>query len=86
MLLLLALGAGCVSATPGAANTNSGPTPLYAAASKGHEAVVAAPWRQDRFAISFWVDPVVPPERFDAEYVHDHVLCVKKVRVDRTPC
>ena len=27
-----------------------------------------AGWRQDRFAISFWVDPVVPPERFDAEY------------------
>eukprot|EP00038_Savillea_parva_P019538 m.27816 g.27816 ORF g.27816 m.27816 type:complete len:438 (-) comp4455_c0_seq1:116-1429(-) len=26
------------------------------------------PWKQDRFAISFWVDPVVPPDRFDAEY------------------
>lgn len=26
------------------------------------------PWKQDRFAISFWVDPLVPPERFDAEY------------------
>ena len=26
------------------------------------------PWKQDRFAISFWVDPMVPPERFDAEY------------------
>ena len=26
------------------------------------------PWKQDRFAISFWVDPVVPPARFDAEY------------------
>ena len=25
-------------------------------------------WKQDRFAISFWVDPMVPPERFDAEY------------------
>ena len=27
------------------------------------------PFRQDRYAISFWVDPMVPPERFDAEYV-----------------
>ena len=27
-----------------------------------------APWEQDRFAISFWVDPIVPPARFDAEY------------------
>ena len=26
------------------------------------------PWKQDRYAISFWVDPVVPPARFDAEY------------------
>lgn len=25
-------------------------------------------WKQDRFAISFWVDPIVPPNRFDAEY------------------
>ena len=28
----------------------------------------AAPWKQDRFAISFWVDPVVPPAQFDFEY------------------
>ena len=28
----------------------------------------AAQWRQDRFVISFWVDPVVPLSRFDAEY------------------
>ena len=26
------------------------------------------PWKQDRFAISFWVDPMVPPDRFDVEY------------------
>ena len=28
----------------------------------------ATPWVQDRFTISFWVDPVVPPSRFPAEY------------------
>eukprot|EP00040_Diaphanoeca_grandis_P012985 m.65688 g.65688 ORF g.65688 m.65688 type:complete len:437 (+) comp23591_c0_seq1:48-1358(+) len=27
-----------------------------------------AQWKQDRYAISFWVDPVVPPSQFDAEY------------------
>lgn len=27
-----------------------------------------AEWHQDRFAISFWVDPMVPTDRFDAEY------------------
>ena len=26
------------------------------------------PWRQDRFVISAWVDPIVPPSRYDAEY------------------
>ena len=26
------------------------------------------PWRQDRFVISAWVDPIVPPARYDAEY------------------
>ena len=25
-------------------------------------------WKQDRFAISIWVDPVVPPEEFPARY------------------
>jgi hypothetical protein len=25
-------------------------------------------WKQDRFAIGGWVDPIVPPKRFDAEY------------------
>ena len=25
-------------------------------------------WTQDRFVISFWVDPIVPPTRYDAEY------------------
>ena len=33
-----------------------------------HQQPVVVPWKQDRFAISFWVDPIVPPERFDAEY------------------
>ena len=31
-------------------------------------AAAARPWVQDRFVISFWVDPVVPPSRFAAEY------------------
>jgi hypothetical protein len=30
--------------------------------------LTSSPWKQDRFAISFWVDPIVPPNRFDAEY------------------
>jgi hypothetical protein len=34
----------------------------------GAAGVAAAPWKQDRFAISFWVDPVVPPAQFDFEY------------------
>ena len=27
-----------------------------------------APWTQDRFVISFWVDPIVPPAKFSVEY------------------
>ena len=30
--------------------------------------VCASGWKQDRFAISIWVDPVVPPEEFPARY------------------
>jgi hypothetical protein len=39
--------------------------PLFLLAAAG---VPAVPWKQDRFAISFWVDPVVPPAQFDFEY------------------
>jgi hypothetical protein len=39
------------------------------AATIAHAAAAGRPpWKQDRFAIGFWVDPMVPPERFDAEY------------------
>ena len=31
-------------------------------------ATAPSPWKQDRFAISFWVDPIVPPSQFDYEY------------------
>jgi hypothetical protein len=31
-------------------------------------AAAAAAWQQDRFAISFWVDPIVAPAEFDARY------------------
>lgn len=46
---------------------------IIAAAAAGmakhaHATMATAPWQQDRFAISFWVDPIVPPARFDAEY------------------
>ena len=32
------------------------------------ESSTSAAWVQNRFVISFWVDPIVPPERFPAEY------------------
>jgi len=39
-----------------------------------------AAWRQDRFAISMWVDPIVPPAEFDSRYAEigecSRSLCV----------
>ena len=29
---------------------------------------LASGWKQDRFAISIWVDPMVPPDEFPARY------------------
>eukprot|EP00942_MAST-04A_sp_MAST-4A-sp1_P013217 g13217.t1 len=41
---------------------------LFIATCSGKANPPLPPWKQDRFAISFWVDPMVPPDRFDAEY------------------
>lgn len=42
--------------------------PAASAAAATTAPTAGAPWQQDRFVISAWVDPVVPPSAFGVEY------------------
>jgi hypothetical protein len=79
LLLLVAVVHDAAAAASGGGSSGASSVNAAAVAPAAARAAAAAavdtstnttiiPWQQDRFAIGFWVDPMVPPARFDAEY------------------
>jgi alpha-N-acetylglucosaminidase len=65
VLCAAGLAAAAAGAAGGSRSSSSSSSSSAAAASL---TIWQPPWKQDRFAIGFWVDPMVPPDRFDEEY------------------